>query len=299
MLAIVIPYYKLTFFEATLQSLSNQSDKRFKVYVGDDASNENPKKTIEKFKSHFEIVYHKFETNLGKKSLASQWQRCVSLTSNEEWIMMLCDDDVLSDNCISEFYENLNEVTKKKIDVIRFATDIIDDEGKKFNKVAIHPKIENAIDFFIRRQKGGTRNSLSENIFKKEIVEKVKFKNFPLAWHSDDLALLEFSNFEYIYTINNALVYFRLSEINITNKNDNIALKSEASFKFFLFLLNNYKDKFSQQQRELIKSKLEKNMLQNKSDINRWFLIFNLYLKQLNLVDFFVLLSKIPKSTIK
>lgn len=41
MLAIVIPYYKLTFFEETLQSLANQSDKRFKVYIGDDASPED------------------------------------------------------------------------------------------------------------------------------------------------------------------------------------------------------------------------------------------------------------------
>ncbi len=33
MLAIVIPYYKLTFFEYTLQSLAKQTNQRFKVYV--------------------------------------------------------------------------------------------------------------------------------------------------------------------------------------------------------------------------------------------------------------------------
>ena len=35
MLAIVIPYYKYSFFEETLISLSNQPDKRFKIYIGD------------------------------------------------------------------------------------------------------------------------------------------------------------------------------------------------------------------------------------------------------------------------
>jgi glycosyltransferase involved in cell wall biosynthesis len=299
MLAIVIPYFKINFFEATLQSLSNQSDKRFKVYIGDDASDENPKEIIKKFESDFEINYHKFETNFGSKNLSSQWQRCVGLTSNEEWIMLLCDDDVLSENCISEFYKNLEEVVINNINVIRFATDIIDDKGFVFNKIVFHPKIENAVDFFIRRQNGGTRNSLSENIFKKDIVEKIKFKKFPLAWHSDDLALLEFSNFGDIYTINNAIVYFRLSEINITNKKDNVLIKSKASFKFFLFLLNVYKTKFSFQQRELIKKKLEKNMLQNKKDISRWFLIFSLYFRNLYIKDFFNLLFKIPKSIIK
>lgn len=42
MLAIIIPYYKLAFFEENLQSLSNQTDQRFKVYIGDDASPETP-----------------------------------------------------------------------------------------------------------------------------------------------------------------------------------------------------------------------------------------------------------------
>jgi hypothetical protein len=40
MLAIIIPYYKLCFFEENLQSLAAQTDKRFKVYIGDDASPE-------------------------------------------------------------------------------------------------------------------------------------------------------------------------------------------------------------------------------------------------------------------
>ena len=47
MLAIIIPYYKLTFFEDTLESLANQTDKLFKVYIGDDASPENPTDLLE------------------------------------------------------------------------------------------------------------------------------------------------------------------------------------------------------------------------------------------------------------
>jgi hypothetical protein len=35
MLAIIIPYYKLTFFLATLESLANQTDNRFTVYIGE------------------------------------------------------------------------------------------------------------------------------------------------------------------------------------------------------------------------------------------------------------------------
>jgi hypothetical protein len=42
MLAIVIPYYKIRFFLSDLTIFSASKDKRFKVYIGNDASNENP-----------------------------------------------------------------------------------------------------------------------------------------------------------------------------------------------------------------------------------------------------------------
>ncbi|OOV29296.1 hypothetical protein BXU11_05095 [Flavobacterium sp. LM5] len=95
MLAIIIPYYKLTFFEATLQSLAAQTCQDFKVYIGDDASPENPAMLLEKYKGKFDFVYHRFATNLGGTSLTKQWERCITLSGNEEWLMILGDDDVL------------------------------------------------------------------------------------------------------------------------------------------------------------------------------------------------------------
>jgi hypothetical protein len=73
MLAIIIPFYKLTFFDETLQSLANQTDKHFKVYIGDDASLEK----LFKYKGKFDFVYQRFETNLSGISLTQQWERCI------------------------------------------------------------------------------------------------------------------------------------------------------------------------------------------------------------------------------
>ena len=58
MLAIIIPYFKLTFFEATLQSLANQTDKRFKVYIGDDASPHDCALVLNQFIGQFDLTYH-------------------------------------------------------------------------------------------------------------------------------------------------------------------------------------------------------------------------------------------------
>ena len=114
MLAIIIPYYKLTFFEATLQSLAYQTDKRFKVYIGDDASPEDCNYLISEFKGYFDFFYLRFETNLGSISLTEQWERCISLSGGEEWIMILGDDDVLGENVMEEFYKDESNVEQRQ-----------------------------------------------------------------------------------------------------------------------------------------------------------------------------------------
>jgi hypothetical protein len=60
MLTIIIAYYKLTFFEATLQSLVAQTSQDFKVYIGGDASPEDPAALLARFQDQFDFVYHRF-----------------------------------------------------------------------------------------------------------------------------------------------------------------------------------------------------------------------------------------------
>src|SRR5665647_1577360 len=94
MLAIVIPCYHIKFFDKTLESLSNQTDKRFTVYIGDDNSPNNPEELILKFASGLTLKYVKFEENWGSHSLVKQFERCIDLLQDEQWIMILGDDDV-------------------------------------------------------------------------------------------------------------------------------------------------------------------------------------------------------------
>ncbi|PKP29366.1 MAG: glycosyltransferase family 2 protein [Bacteroidetes bacterium HGW-Bacteroidetes-18] len=292
MLAIVIPYYKLTFFEATLQSLANQTDQRFKVYIGDDASPESPLDLLAKYQDKFDFHYHKFETNLGGISLVKQWERCLELTYNEEWVMFLGDDDVLENNCVSAFYENLKEIEALKINVIRFATKVIGSFGEPISKIHVHPKLENSVDFLMRKFKGGTRSTLSEYVFKKQIVETIKFKELPLAWFSDLLAVLEFSKFGLIYTINEALVHFRLSEINITGKKNDLLLKNSATFNFYYYLLTHEKSFFKSTEANELLIRLEKTFLDNKKNPYFWLQLTKLYLSNFYLKRYFLLLIK-------
>ena len=278
MLAIVIPYYKINFFEATLDSLANQNNKQFKVYIGDDASPENPSDLIKKYQGKFDSVYCRFETNLGGISLTQQWERCIGLSAKEDWIMILGDDDVVEDNFVTVFYQNIKEIDALKINVIRYATVVVDKNGQEISKIHTHPKLETSTDFLMRKLKGGTRSSLSEFVFRRLAFDKVKFKDLPLAWYSDYLAVLEVSNFSTLFTINNSLVYFRHSGLNITSQSDNLKIKNIATFQFYHYLLRDKKEFFNNSQINILMSRLEKTFMDNKKSVYFWFKFTQLYL---------------------
>lgn len=296
MLAIVIPYYKLTFFEETLESLVLQTDQNFKVYIGDDASPQNPTSLLEKYNSKLNFSYYKFETNLGGISLVKQWERCMKLAGDEEWMMILGDDDVLENNCIAAFYQNLEEIEKGKISTVRFASKVINEKGEFLSEKFSHPKIEEATDFLFRKLKGGTRSSLSEYIFKSRNIETIKFKDFPLAWNSDLLAVFEFSEWKNIFTINEAQVFFRLSSLNITSKNDNLLLKNIATFNFYYYLLLEKNTSFNKEQKEKLYLRLEKTFLDNKKSKNFWLLLTKLYLGRIQIRRYFNFINKVAHS---
>ena len=174
MLAIVIPYYKINYFEETLQSLSNQTDKRFKVYIGNDNSNDDPIPIIEKYKQHLDLKYKKFDDNLGSISLVQQWNRCLDLLENEEWVMILGDDDFLSPTVVQSFYDNHQEFSEKS-NVIRFATRKVFDDKIDPDVYVTHPIWEKASDGFYRKLTKQTISSLSEYIFSRKSYLKYKF----------------------------------------------------------------------------------------------------------------------------
>lgn len=298
MLAIIIPYYKRSFFEATLQSLASQTSKQFKVYIGDDASPENPIDLIESFKGQFDFIYHRFETNYGSSSLTQQWERCIALSKSEEWLMILGDDDVLGENVVEEFYNQFSAF-HSRFNVIRFSSLLLNEKNNQKSKVFYHPIIENSEDSFYRKFKGKTRSSLSEYIFSKKVFKRYGFMNYPVGWFSDDMAWLNFSENKPLYSINEAVVSIRISEISLSGKKSNNELKDIAAFQFYKEIVKNWGGKFSKKQRLEFLMKYEsaiKNI--RKVKINEWGWIFWKYMGNFDLVSIINLCKRILISII-
>lgn len=291
MLAIVIPYFKIDFFEQTLESLSNQINQNFTVYIGDDASPQNCLLLLKQFENKFNFRYKRFDINFGRNSLVQQWNRCIDLVENEDWITILGDDDVLSNDFVEQFYKK-KDIFEKEFNVVRFSVVKIDDAGKTISNVYTNSVIESSKNILFNNK----RCSLSEYVFKKEKLLKTGFRDLPLAWWSDVLAVLEFSNFGDIYSINEATVFVRISEISISGNQSNEVEKEKATYLFYYYLLKYKSRYFSSSEIDFLLEKVSKRFLNNRKNLGMFYEISILYLRKGEFFKFLQFLNKIINS---
>lgn len=238
-LAIIIPAYKPDYLAETLESLTKQTNKDFKVYIGDDASPFSLEDIVGQFIDKLNIVYKKFDKNIGGYSLTKQWERCIEM-SNEKWIWLFSDDDIAESNCIEEFNKNISDSKFYK-----FNTKIIDRNGevisnKHDNKNIFNHRIRSENFINKRLNVENYRSFAVEYIFHRDLFDKIGFIEFPLAWASDDATWFAYSieNGGYISGIN-ANVKWRLSGKNISSSNKDQSVnekKINASMQYIVWL---------------------------------------------------------------
>lgn len=236
-LAIVIPAYKSTFFKETLESIANQSCKAFTLYIGDDASPHDLKSIVKTFKNDLQIIYKRFDENLGGIDLVAHWSRCISLTQDEEWLWLFSDDDVLDSDCVKLFYDNLSKYPDE--DIFHFNVQIIDKNNNAAGKIRTFPDILSSEDFYLKRLTKELYSFVVEYVFRKDtFTGKGGFEPFDLGWSSDDATWIKLSADKGIKTINGSIVKWRASGINISsilNDKPIIIRKLNAHIKFLLW----------------------------------------------------------------
>jgi len=233
-LAIVIPAYKKEYFFETLCSISNQTCKNFTLYIGDDASPDNLYDIVRQFESKITIVFKRFENNLGGKDLVAQWERCIDMVQDEEWLWLFSDDDLMDENCVSSFYQVLEEGIDS--DLYHFNVQTIDDKSKVLSDTKKYPTKLDVYSFYKMKMKGTIKSFVTENIFlKNKFLKEGRFQNFDLAWGSDTATWVKIANEKGIYTIENAFVYWRASNLNISpNMSPDLVLRKIDALNDFL-----------------------------------------------------------------
>ena len=243
-LAIVIPYYKIDFFEETLKSISKQTDKNFSLYIGNDTSPNDPLPLIKEYFEEGKYNYYNYLENLGGKNLAMQWERILGNVT-EDWFQILGDDDIIAENFVEEFYKQIDEVEENKINVIKISQAFVDEHTNRYTEFTSYDKNISTEVFWKNKFIDYHRSSLSEHIFNRNKYNKLGFRKYPLAWHTDDMAVIEYSISNEIYFISSTHVLVRFTEKSISgdiNNDTNNKEKDLASLQFFTDMLNLYKN---------------------------------------------------------
>ncbi|WP_299235294.1 glycosyltransferase [uncultured Bacteroides sp.] len=215
-LAVIIPAYKCEFLGETLTSLSEQTDKRFNVYIGDDASPFNLFPIIKEFETRLSIKYNFFSENLGGKNLVAQWNRCFELINDEEYFIMFSDDDVMASDCIENFYKTIE--LNNNYDVYHFNINIIDKDSKIIDKCPEFPDVLSSLEFLRKLYCNEIDARMPEFVFRTEHFKQVGgFIDFDLAYRTDNAAVIACAKKNGIYTIPNSKVLWRESGINASS----------------------------------------------------------------------------------
>ena len=232
-IAIVIPAYKATFLSAALDSIAAQTCKDFTLYVGDDCSPEPIDRIVEAYRDKINMVYQRFDSNMGGKDLVAQWERCIAMSQEEPYIWLFSDDDVMEPNCVKELLRQIDR-TNGAYDLYHFDVDRIDERGRFFSRKQDYPTVLTAYQFYRGKNAGRFSSFAVDNVFSRRIYERHGFVKFDLAWGSDVATWIVFSREKGICTIPNAKVKWRESSQNITPDNSRLIaerkLKAELAF---------------------------------------------------------------------
>jgi glycosyltransferase involved in cell wall biosynthesis len=230
-LVIIIPYHKRRFLQAALDSLVRQTCQSFDVFIGDDQSPESPSTILDQVKDSLSLTYHRFPDNLGRRSLALQWNRCVEMTT-ADWVWLFSDDDIAEPRCVEMFLQELRR--EERFDLYRFERGTIDDNGQERAGRFQVPDIESAEEMVLSRFAKYRPITVPEHIFsRRSFVREGGFVDFPLAWCTDDATWAAFASATNIKTIRGARVLWREGQFNVSARGQRIALKMRA-FELYL-----------------------------------------------------------------
>jgi len=214
-LAIVIPAYKVIYFDQALSSNANQTCKDFTLYIGNDNSPFDLKALVDSYENRIHIVYKHFNENLGGKDLVAHWERCLDLIGDEKWIWSFSDDNTMDPTCVENFYDTMHRFPD--FNIFHFNVRHIDEANQIVGDFFCFPEFLSIEELLKLKLEGSIYSMVAEYIFRKShFLNKGRFQKFDLAWGSDDATWIKLGGEKGIRNIDSAKVYWRESPFNIS-----------------------------------------------------------------------------------
>src|SRR5262249_28326771 len=150
--------------------------------------------------------YIRFPSNWGRQSLASHWNRCVTLTS-EPWVWLFSDDDLMDHACTDRLQQGITG-HGDEVDVFHFNVIKIDATGAALEQPPAFPPWLSARAFALARLQFALASFAPDFVFSRAAFDRVGgFVEFPLAWCTDDASWVAMAGTKGILTLDGPRVY--------------------------------------------------------------------------------------------
>lgn len=285
----LLPAYKGKYFQESLISIKNQTYKDFKVLVSDDCSPDNLNEIFQRtVGDDTRFSFRRNKENMGSKSLVTHWNLLVDMCDSE-YLIMASDDDVYDEQFLEKI--DILVISYPTVDLFRSKVKRITANGEPFLEDPPMNEFDTHTDFLYQSYNCPRLQCIANYLFRTSTLKKKgKFKDFPLAWFSDDATTMICAENGVCNTAE-ILFSFRDSGINISN--DAItdrkgALKKVTATMFFYNWFKTYFEKNKNKNTMLddVKwGKIEKGVRE------RIYIVLNCNYLQLSYKEFYNLLN--------
>lgn len=175
--SFILPAYKARYLDKSIESILSQTHKDFELVIVNDKSPQHLEVLINHYHD-FRISYYENESNIGRKNLVAQWNRCLSYAKGE-YIILASDDDVYDFRYLEEIYKLI--LKYPTCHVFRSRIALIDGSGEVFRKEQIIDEYLTFEDFFSAFVNGKLFSGVPFYCFQKKALMKGGGIHF--HWH--------------------------------------------------------------------------------------------------------------------
>ena len=236
LVTIAIPAYKDKWLAEAIESALNQDYENIELIIVDDHSPYGLEKIVTPYLKDSRVRYYYNEKNLGKESIVLNWNKCVDL-ANGEFFVLLCDDDILLPNFVS----SLLTLAKKYPDcnVFHGRRIIFDASTEEERKENPWPEFEDYSSFFKADYLKQRKHTITEFLYRTELIKKEKYEVFPVGYFSDNATILKFAKYGGIASSSEVVCRFRKSREHISGNNKYVYAKAKAAIFFYQWYQDN------------------------------------------------------------
>lgn len=230
LVSIAIPAYKRKWLSSAIESVLNQDYGNIELIIVDDHSPYNLKEVVEPYLADKRVSYYYNEKNIGKESVANNWNKCLEYVRGE-FFVLLCDDDVLMPDFVSELLCLVQKYPQ--CNIFHGRREFYYEEAGTSELTESWPEYESFEEFVQAKAEGLRKHTITEFLYRSSSIVKEKYVIFPVGYFSDDASILKIVKEGGIASSQEPVCKIRMSDEQISSAGRYAVEKTKAAIMYY------------------------------------------------------------------